>query len=149
MGKTGRFSYVALDTRQFGEPGPLSPPSHLAEREKRAFCDLVCSVPVGQFQACDLPLLCRWAETTALAERMAARLAVEGEITEQGKVNPAVAIHREATKVLNGLALRLRLSPQARMQRVPKRELRSVSYYEKMDLLGEAAGDDDDNARDQ
>jgi phage terminase small subunit len=144
MGKSGRSSFVALDTVRWGEPGRLSPPATLGEAERRAFVDLVCSVPVTQFAPCDLPLLCRWAETVALAERVATRMALEGEITEQGKVNPAVAIHREAVKTLSALALRLRVSPQARRQEPPRQKV-VTNYYERLDL--EAVADDDDDAR--
>jgi phage terminase small subunit len=150
MGKTGRNAFVATDLVRYGEPGRLAPPASLGEAERKAFLDLVCSVPVTQFAPCDLPLLCRWAETVALAERMATRMVVEGEITEQGKVNPAVAVHREAVKTLNALALRLRVSPQSRAQKAPRREMREVSYYERLDLeLAADDGRDDDDARDQ
>jgi hypothetical protein len=148
MAKTGRNAFVATDLVRYGEPGRLSPPTSLGEAEKRAFLDLVMACPVSQFAACDLPLLCRWAETVALAERMATRMAIEGELDEKGKPSGAFTIHKEATKTLTALALRLRVSPQARMQKAPKREMRAVSYYERMDL--EAAADDDDaRERDQ
>jgi hypothetical protein len=100
------------------------------------------------FALFDLPLLCAWAETVALRERMATRMAVEGELDEKGKPSGAFTIHKEATKTLNALALRLRISPQARMQKAPKRQMRPVSYYERLELEGVL--DDDDNAgRDQ
>ena len=145
MGKTGRNAFVATDLVRYGEPGRLAPPASLGEAERKAFLDLVCSVPVTQFAPCDLPLLCRWAETVALAERMV----VEGEITEQGKVNPAVAVHREAVKTLNALALRLRVSPQSRAQKAPRREVRPVSCYERMELEGVLDDGDDNAERDQ
>src|SRR5262245_23638175 len=148
MGKTGRNAFVAMDVIPFGEPGRLAPPATLGAAEKRAFLDLVCSVPATQFTTCDLPLICAWAETVALRERMATRMAVEGELDEKGKPSGAFTIHKEATKTLNALALRLRVSPQARMQKAPKRAMRAVSYYERMDL--EAVADDDDaRERDQ
>jgi hypothetical protein len=150
MPKTGRNSFVATDIIPYGEPGRLRPPPSLGDVEKRAFLDLVTACPAGQFQACDLPLLCRWAETVALAERMATRISVEGELDEKGKPSGAFTIHRECTKTLAGLALRLRVSPQARMQKAPKREMRSISYYERMELEGVSDdASDDDNARER
>jgi hypothetical protein len=131
--KTGRKSFVAADITAFGEPGRLAPPAFLGEAEKRAFLDLVLSVPSNQFARCDLPLLCAWAETVALRERMAVRMSVEGELDEKGKPSGAFTIHKEATKTLNSLALRLRVSPQARMQKAPKREV-AVGYYERVQL---------------
>jgi phage terminase small subunit len=139
MGKTGRNAFVALDVTQYGEPGRIPPPAGLGQAEKRAFTDLITSVPASQFVRSDLALLTSWAETVALRERMAARIAVEGEITEAGKVNPAVAIHREAVKTLIALALRLRVSPQARRQEPPRQKV-VTSYYERLDL--EAVADD-------
>jgi hypothetical protein len=151
MGKTGRNAFVATDIVRYGEPGRLSPPATLGEAEKRAFLDLVLSVPSNQFQPCDLPLICRWAETVALAERMATRMSVEGELDEKGKPSGAFTIHKEATKMLTALALRLRVSPQARMQKAPKREMRAVSYYERMDLeeVLDDGGGGDAGGRDQ
>jgi hypothetical protein len=146
MAKTGRNAFVATDLVRYGEPGRLAPPATLGEAERRAFVDLVCSVPATQFAACDLPLLCAWAETVALRERMATRMSVEGELDDKGRPSGAFTIHKEATKTLNALALRLRVSPQARMQKAPKREVRSVSYYERLDLEGVL---DDGSDRDQ
>src|SRR5262245_63921400 len=91
------------------------------------------SCPAGQFAPCDLPLLSAWSETGALRERMATRMAVEGELDEKGKPSGAFTIHKEATKTLNSLALRLRVSPQSRMQKAPKREV-AVGYYERVQL---------------
>jgi len=146
MAKTGRNAFVATDLVRYGEPGRLAPPASLGDAEKRAFIDLVCSVPVTQFAACDLPLLCAWAETVALRERMATRISVEGELDDKGKPSGAFTIHKEATKTLNALALRLRVSPQSRAQKAPRREVRPVSYYEKLELEGVL---DDDNTRDR
>jgi len=142
MAKTGRNRFVAADITAFGEPGRLSPPATLGEAEKRAFLDLVMSCPAGQFAPCDLPLLSAWSETVALRERMATRMAVEGELDEKGKPSGAFTIHKEATKTLNSLALRLRVSPQSRMQKAPKREV-SVSYYERLELEAEAQRGED------
>ena len=55
MGKTGRNAFVATDLVRYGNTGRLSPPANLGEAERRAFLDLVCSVPTTQFAACDLP----------------------------------------------------------------------------------------------
>jgi hypothetical protein len=148
MGKTGRNAFVATDIVRYGEPGRLAPPASLGEAEKQAFLDLVCSVPVTQFAACDLPLLCAWAETVALRERMATRMSIEGELDEKGTPSGAFTIHKEATKTLNALALRLRVSPQSRAQKAPGREVRPVSYYERMELEG-VLDDDDTRDRDQ
>jgi hypothetical protein len=131
MAKTGRNAFVATDLVRYGEPGRLTPPASLGEAERRAFIALVTSVPTTQFAPCDLPLLCTWAETVALRERMATRMAVEGELDEKGKPSGAFTIHRECTKTLVGLALRLRVSPQSRAQKAPRREVRPVLVLRK------------------
>jgi phage terminase small subunit len=95
---------------------------------------LVCSVPAGQFKESDLSLLCRWAEATVQAEVAASELQASGLVTADGRVSPWFAIHQQATKSLTMLALRLRLGPQSRAPRAPKRQAASMSYYERMEL---------------
>jgi hypothetical protein len=97
----------------------------------------VLSCPISQFQPADLPLLCRWAELTIMAERAAGELATGGMVTADGRVSPWFAIHERATKGLTALALRLRLGPQSRAKKAPKSKAGPVSYYERMTLEGE------------
>ena len=49
-----------------------------------------------------------------------------------GKVNPWFTVHQMATKSLSGLALRLRVSPQARSPKAPKTKPMTLSAYERM-----------------
>jgi hypothetical protein len=44
------------------------------------------------------------------------------------------ARHLDCTKALSGLALRLRLGPQSRAQKAPRRQVGPVSYYDQMQL---------------
>jgi hypothetical protein len=103
---------------------------------KRAFIDLVTSCPTSQFRQCDLPLLCRWAELTIMAEQAAFELQQGGML--DGKLGPRVspwfAIHRDATRELRSLSQRLQLGPRGRTPKAPKTLPGRVSYYEKMDL---------------
>jgi phage terminase small subunit len=136
MTKIGRPSYTANDIVPFGTGNRrLRPPGSVGEAEKAAFVDLVSTCPVTQFQSSDLPLLVRWCELTVMAEQAAERLRLEGMVTENGKVSPWFSIHAQATKGLNGLALRLRLGPQSRAPRAPKRAAASMSYYDQMELM--------------
>jgi hypothetical protein len=144
MPKTGRNAFVATDLVRYGEPGRLSPPASLGEAERQAFIDLVTTCPATQFAACDLPLICAWAETVALRERMAKRMSIEGELDDKGRPSGAFTIHKEATKTLAALALRLRISPQARRQEPPRQKV-VTNYYERLDL--EAVADDDARER--
>jgi hypothetical protein len=71
-----------------------------------------------------------------MAERAAKVMEIEGMLKPDGKPSGHFAIHREATRALNALALRLRLGPQSRAQKAPRRGVATVSYYERMSLEG-------------
>jgi hypothetical protein len=90
-------------------------------------------VASNHFKASDLPLICRWAETAAIAERAA--LAMEHTnnlVTPDGKQSPWFLIHQACTKTLSGLALRLRLGPQSRMRIQSKKSVQALSVYDEM-----------------
>jgi hypothetical protein len=108
----------------------------LGDAEKRAFLDLIASTPVDQFRPCDLPLLARWSELCVMAERAAKVMEIEGMVTADGKPSAHFTIHKEATRGLNNLALRLRLGPQSRAHKAPRQKVGTVSYYERMELEG-------------
>ena len=68
---------------------------------------------------------------------------------EKGKPSGAFTIHKEATKTLNALALRLRVSPQARPQKAPKsRDAAGRAITRGWSLKG-CSDDDDARERDQ
>jgi phage terminase small subunit len=139
---SGRRSFTTLDAELYGAGRRrLRPPDSLGELEKRVFVDLVSQCPLEQFTTSDLPLICRWCELTVMAERAACELAAAGPVTADGKRSPWWAIHREATKGLVMLAMRLRLSPQSRSRKAPKTQAARLSAYEKM-----ALAEDDDEA---
>ena len=80
-----------------------------------------------------------------LADRAAAEMAT-GNLVENGLPSPWIAIHEKATKQLIALSLRLRLSPQSRMDKAPKTQAaKDLSYYDRMLL----EGDDDDGDPDR
>ena len=137
MAGTGRKPFETTDVVPFGaENERLRPPPSLAEPAKRAFLDLVTTTDPRQFRASDLPLLCRWAELTVMAEQAAGELQAGGMVTADGRVSPWFTIHQHATKGLTGLALRLRLGPQSRTPKAPKTKPGAVSYYDRMTLEG-------------
>jgi phage terminase small subunit len=141
----GRPPFETTDATPFGVPSPrLKPPATLGPAEKAAFLALVTQAPAQQFALVDLPLIVRWCELTVMAERAMRRLAAEGEVVD-GKQNPWFAVHQQATKGLLGLALRLRIGPQCRAQRVPKRTVSQLSYYERLELeKGGHEGDEEE-----
>jgi hypothetical protein len=104
---------------------------------------LVTTTPAGQFQPSDLPLLCRWAELCVMAERAAKVMEIEGMVTAGGKPSAHFTIHKEATRGLNNLALRLRLGPQSRAHKAPRQKVLTLSAYERM-ALEEGSNDDEE-----
>ena len=140
---SGRRPYTTIDTPLYGEGARrLSPPAGLPEAERRVFLDLIGAAPPSQFMASDTPLVVRYCELVVLAGRAAEGLRNAPLVSDDGKPSPWVGIHASATKGLILLALKLRLSPQARSRKAPKALAATMSYYERMDL--EAADDDDE-----
>jgi hypothetical protein len=150
MPTRGRSPYTVTDGTSFGEPNPrLKPPDTLGDVQKRAFVDLVTRCPATQFEPCDLPLLCRWSELTVMCERAATELAMGGLVTPDGKVSAWFGVHERACKGLVALALRLRVAPQARSFKAPKRQATATSYYDKLALLEPDDGDEAEAEADQ
>jgi hypothetical protein len=104
----------------------------MADDARQVFLDVVLANDPHHFQPSDLPLLCRYAESHAMAAQAAAAMAAASMVSE-GSPSPWVAIYVSMTKTASGLAVRLRLSPQARQPNLPKR-LPTVSYYERLRL---------------
>jgi phage terminase small subunit len=136
MTATGRRPYDTSDSPVFGVPSArLRPPTWLPGPLREAFVELVASVPASQFQASDTPLIVRWLELQGMIEDAAAQIRAEGMVTTDGKVAPWVRIHLDCTKALSGLALRLKLSPQARSPKAPKTKPGTMSYYDQQRLM--------------
>jgi phage terminase small subunit len=143
MAGKGRPPYATVDVSPFDIPAPrIRPPDCLSDLEKKVFRDLVATCPAGQFKKSDVGLLCRWAELSVMAEQAAFEMTTHGRVTPDGKVSPWLSVYMQATKNLNGLALRLRLGPQSRASKAPKSLPRELSFYEQMQL-DEAEGNDD------
>src|SRR5262249_27343909 len=102
-------------------------------REKAHFVALVSRCPATQFQQSDLPLICRWAELAAMAEEAAEHLQTE-DLVVGDKLNPWLLAHLQVTRALSGLALRLKVSPQARSPKAPKVKAAPMSVYDIMEL---------------
>jgi phage terminase small subunit len=105
----------------------------MAEDARQLFLDVVLANDPTHFKPSDMPLLCRYAEANALAARAAAALLKAGPIVNgDDKPSPWLGVHAVATKEITALAMRLRLSPQARQPNNPKRPPLPVSYYDRM-----------------
>jgi hypothetical protein len=137
MAAIGRKPYETTEITPFGVGSwRLRPPDCLGELQRRAFLDLITSCPASQFRRCDLPLLCRWAELTTIAEQAAFEMQQGGMVID-GKVSPWVVIHRDTSRELRQLSQRLQIGPRGRSPKAPKTKPGAVSYYEQMQLEGE------------
>jgi hypothetical protein len=138
MPRTGRQPYATTDVLPFGTgTRRLRPPDGLSEAAKAAFLDLVTTCPGDQFQPPDMPLLCRWAELTAMCEAASVELQAAGMLAPAGVgYSPWLRVYLDCTKALSNLALRLRIGPQSRMQKAPRRQVGTISYFERMELEG-------------
>jgi phage terminase small subunit len=113
----------------FGAERRLRPPETLPDAARRAFIDLVASLPASHFRASDASLLCTYAELCALRERAAFELE-RCAVTPDGKPSPWLTIYMQSVKSITALAPKLRLGPQSR-QKVSKREPAPVNYYDR------------------
>ena len=135
MPKTGRQPYETTDVVPFGVGiRRLRPPASLSEPQKAAFLDLVTACPATQFEPSDIALLVRWCELCVMAESANVELQASGMLAPDGKPSPWFRIHLESTKALSNLALRLRLGPQSRAPKAPKRKAGPLSYFDIMEL---------------
>ena len=130
----GRKSSDALAVPSFG-PARLSPPADLTDPlARRFFLDLVAAARPDHFQPIDSPLLVLYCRMLAQAER-----ATEAITADMAGASPALLeAQRQAAKAVHDLALRLRVSPQARLSKVNARAKRAepVSYYDRQRLGG-------------
>jgi hypothetical protein len=106
----------------------------MADDARQVFLDIVLSNDPLHFKPSDLPLVCRYAEANAMAARAATALMKAEAIVDRDGASPWVSVYVAMTKTANALAMRLRLSPQARTPNNPKRPAQPVSVYERMRL---------------
>jgi len=110
-GKKSRAGLAIVNVN--GKPPRPEPPSSLPEAERAVFVDLVAASDPEHFRLSDLPLLVRYVESIVLGDRAALELR-KGAVVK-GRVSPWLAIQREAIKAMVALSIRLRLSPQSRI----------------------------------
>jgi phage terminase small subunit len=110
-----------------GSSRPL--PEGLSEAELAVFRSIKAAVPVDHFQASDEPLLIEYCTAVVQARRAAAMLRRDGDVTDKGRPSGWVTVQEKAQRSMISLSLRLRLSPQARREKV-KTE-RPISWSER------------------
>ena len=104
------LTVVQLD----GRASRLRPPASLSDPERAIFVDLVESCQASHFRKSDLPLLVRYAEACALADLAAEHLRKDGPVIF-GKPSAWLTVQGQALKSMVALSMRLRLSPQSRL----------------------------------
>jgi len=134
MAMPGRHPFETIDAVPFGEHRHLRPPDSLSAAARRHFVDLISTSHSRQFQAADLPLLCRWAELCAICERAEREFAVTGPVLSNGEQSAWWDVYVSSVKSLTILAIRLRLGPQSRAFKQPKPKVLPTSVYSRMEL---------------
>jgi phage terminase small subunit len=116
MKQRGRKSLAATSVHISvdGRPDRLEPPDHLSADERRRFVDIVANCEPQHFRPSDTTLLCRFVEADALAERAADELR-KNAVLKNGKPNAWLAVQEKNVRALVSLSMRLRLSPQSRI----------------------------------
>jgi phage terminase small subunit len=105
---------AAARSAVIAEPPRLRAPKSLSETERAIFAAVVKACDATHFRQSDLPLLCRFCELTALAEQAASELRQHGAVIS-GRASPWIVVQEKCVRGLVALSMRLRLSPQARI----------------------------------
>ena len=114
MKQRGRKSRRSLETINVdGSPDRVQPPDHLSADEQRRFTEIVSTCDARHFRPSDTTLLVRFVEADALAERAAKELRKHPVV--DGKPSPWLAVQEKSVRALVALSMRLRLSPQTRI----------------------------------
>jgi phage terminase small subunit len=114
MRQRGRKSAASLSVISVdGKPDRLQPPDHLSADERQRFIEIIATCSATHFRPSDTILLCRFVEADALAEKAAAELRKNPVI--EGKPSAWLAVQEKSVRALTALSMRLRLSPQSRI----------------------------------
>ena len=114
MRQRGRKSAASFETINVdGSPDRLQPPDHLSADERRRFADIVTNCDARHFRPSDMSLLVRFVEADGLAERAAKELRKHPVV--DGKPSAWLAVQEKSVRALVSLSMRLRLSPQSRV----------------------------------
>jgi hypothetical protein len=118
---------VVVDTQQ----ARLRPPTNLPQPERTLFVELVTSCAPSHFRQSDLPLLTQYCAASVLSERALDELRRE-PVSKDNKASAWLQVFDKANRACMALAMRLRLSPQARAPNNPTRREPALSAYEAM-----------------
>jgi len=110
-----RQSAAALAVVPIGKTR-LMPAGDLSPGQDKLWRRLIGSMPPGHFHPSDEPLLRSYVEVTERVQLAQAQLA-KGVVSSRGKVSPWLKIYDGSVRLQASLASRLRLAPQARVDR--------------------------------
>ena len=100
------------------------------------FTEIVGSVSASHFRPTDGPLVEQYAQSIALARQAYSYLDSEGPILG-GRANPWLVVLEKAHRSSVALSMRLRLSPQSRLDRKAVGAAHEISAIGVMDRIGE------------
>ena len=120
------------------ETARLPPRSGLPPEVKLIWADLVGAMSPDHFRPSDAPLIEQYAQSIALARVAYAHLNGEGPVLN-GRANPWLIVLEKAHRSSVALSMRLRLSPQSRLQAktVASATQDAPSYYDVMEMIGD------------
>jgi phage terminase small subunit len=135
MRKRGRksaaeFATPVVDVRRHR----LEPPGHLGKVEAQRFADLAAACDPEHFRESDLPLLVRYVEADLLAEQAARELRKDGPVVD-GRASPWLIVQEKSVRAMVALAMRLRLSPQSRIDPKAVGRKQPVQHWPWLDEL--------------
>ena len=143
MAKTGRNSFVATDLTRYGEP-----PAGLGEAERKAFLDLVTSCPATQFAPLRPALASRLGGDGRAPRAHGDADERRGRAGRKGQAERRLPGPQEGDQDAQRLGFEVASVTASRAQKAPRREVRPVSYYERMALEGMLDDGDDKAGRD-
>jgi hypothetical protein len=92
----------------------LAPSAGAPDDVSRIFQEIIASAPASHFQVGDAALVEAYAQAISLARQSAQEIATNGAVIG-GRPSPWIHCQEKAHRAISALAMRLRLSPQHRM----------------------------------
>lgn len=94
----------------------LDPPKGLSKAATTVFRAIVAATDPAHFTKSDLPLLTQYAGACAMAAEAQQHLDADGAVVG-GRASPWLIVQEKSVRAMTALSLRLRLSPQSRLDR--------------------------------
>ena len=106
----------------------LQPPATLSGPARELFVRIVSANTPKHFMPSDLPLLSTYVEACTMSEKATKELNKK-PIDDNGRPSAWLHVQEKQTKIMQGLSMRLRLSPRSRAPNRPSRNA-NVAYNE-------------------